>query len=83
MTQKKDFKTLKMTLIAVACILQLADVTFLKTKVGAKALDGLVIDASIIKTILEPYISLSLSVKQILLITDCNFHHCKFIPFIP
>ena len=42
MTQKKDFKTLKMTVIAVACVLQLADVTFLKTKVGAKALDGLV-----------------------------------------
>ena len=41
MTQTKDFKTLKMNVIAVACVLQLADVTFLKTKVGAKALDGL------------------------------------------
>ena len=41
MTQTKDFKTLKLTVIAVACVLQLADVTFLKTKVCTKAIDGL------------------------------------------
>ena len=41
MTQTKDFKTLKMSVIAVACVLQLADVTFLKIKVCTKAIDGL------------------------------------------
>ena len=47
-----------MIVIGVACVLQLADVTILKPKVCTKAIDGLLI-LLIIKTILEPYTSLT------------------------